>query len=206
MPAPQSHNHRNVVIATEARKTAAVAGLRMAKDVGDLADRVVFVVDQVDLVVRVVGGFRGGPDRPGGFRGGPGGGPGGPGGGPPPEVMMRIMPVLAALDADGDGKISKAEIDNATAALKKLDKNNDGDLTAEEMRPDFSQMRRGPGGPGGPNGPGGPGRRGRPPQDDGDEAASPQRDRPDQAAPGRGRGPRPDAAGTAAARRSGSPD
>jgi hypothetical protein len=54
LPAPQRHNHRNVVIATEARKTAAVAGLRMAKDVGDLADRVVFVVDQVDLVVRVV--------------------------------------------------------------------------------------------------------------------------------------------------------
>lgn len=79
---------------------------------------------------------------------------------------MRAMPVLAALDADQDGKISKAEIENATAALKKLDKNNDGDLTQEEMRPDFAAMggRGGPGGGfggpgGGRGGPGGPGGR-----------------------------------------------
>lgn len=108
--------------------------------------------------------------------------------------MMRIMPVLAALDADGDGKISKAEINNATAALKKLDKNNDGELTAEEMRPDFSAMR------GGPGGSGGPGRRGRPPQEEGAQDASPERGR----GPGRpdgDRGPgRPDGAGDMVAR------
>ena len=34
-------------------------------------------------------------------------------------MMMRMMPVLAALDADHDGKISKAEIENATAALSR---------------------------------------------------------------------------------------
>ena len=58
-----------------------------------------------------------------GFRG-PGGGFEGRRG-PPPEEMMRMFPVMAALDADKDGKISKSEIENATAALKKLDKMSD---------------------------------------------------------------------------------
>ncbi|MEO1617162.1 MAG: EF-hand domain-containing protein [Planctomycetota bacterium] len=49
-------------------------------------------------------------------------------------MMMRI-PVIAALDADRDGVISSAEIENAAVALKKLDKNNDGKIDAEEMRP-----------------------------------------------------------------------
>jgi Ca2+-binding EF-hand superfamily protein len=59
---------------------------------------------------------------------------------------------MAALDENGDGEISKAEIEGATAALTGLDKNQDGKLAGEEIRP------RGPGGrgPGGPEGPGGP--------------------------------------------------
>lgn len=87
---------------------------------------------------------------------------------------MQMMPVLAALDADKDGKLSKEEIANATAALKTVDKNNDGEITEEEMRPDMSAMRRGPGGPGGPGGQGGFGgqRRGRPPMED-DSAGGP---------------------------------
>jgi hypothetical protein len=40
---------------------------------------------------------------------------------------------MQALDADGDGIISKNEIANAVAALKKLDKNNDGMLSREEQ-------------------------------------------------------------------------
>ncbi|TWU05510.1 EF-hand domain-containing protein [Stieleria varia] len=99
------------------------------------------------------GGPRDGDRGPGGPRGF--GGPGGPGGGP--EMMMRMMPVLAALDADHDGKISKSEIDNAAVALRTLDKNSDGQLTAEELRPEFPG--RGPGGPEG-RGPGGPEGRG----------------------------------------------
>lgn len=58
---------------------------------------------------------------------------------------MRMFPLMAALDADGDGVISARELDNAAAALKTLDKNNDGKLTEEELRPNF-------GGPGGMNG------------------------------------------------------
>jgi hypothetical protein len=74
--------------------------------------------------------------RPG--QGGPGGsgGRGGPSGGRP--SMMTFLPVLIALDADKDGKISASEIENAVAALKTLDKNGDGSLTEEELRPSFS--------------------------------------------------------------------
>jgi Ca2+-binding EF-hand superfamily protein len=40
--------------------------------------------------------------------------------------------VLGALDADQDNVISAAEIENAPAALRRLDSNRDGKLTAEE--------------------------------------------------------------------------
>jgi hypothetical protein len=61
------------------------------------------------------------------------GGPGGPGGmnghRPPPSPLME------ALDANHDGVIDADEIANASAALKKLDKNGDGKLTQDELRP-----------------------------------------------------------------------
>lgn len=70
---------------------------------------------------------------------GPEGRPGGPGG---QGGFMRMMPVMAALDADADGQISAAEIENAVAVLKALDKNADGKLADDELRPNFG------GGPG----------------------------------------------------------
>ena len=76
------------------------------------------------------GGRGGFPGRPGGA-GGFGGPPGGPGG------FMRMFPIMAALDADGNGEISAEEIKAAPAALKKLDKNNDGKLTDAELLPSF---------------------------------------------------------------------
>jgi hypothetical protein len=48
--------------------------------------------------------------------------PGGPGN------FMARLPIFAALDTDGDGILSEEEIANATASLKKLDKNGDGKL------------------------------------------------------------------------------
>jgi Ca2+-binding EF-hand superfamily protein len=71
------------------------------------------------------------------------------------EELMKLMPVLKALDADGDGKLSAKEIENATAALKTLDKNKDGKLEGEEIQPDMSEMRGGRGGFGGRGGEGG---------------------------------------------------
>ena len=63
-----------------------------------------------------------------------------------------MSPVFAAIDADRDGAVSTAELANAPAALKALDRNGDGTLSADETRPAF-----GPGGPGGrgPRGGGG---------------------------------------------------
>jgi hypothetical protein len=57
---------------------------------------------------------------------------------------------MQTLDANSDGIIDEKEIANASLALKKLDRNSDGKLTPEELRPP-----RGPGGPGGAGGPGG---------------------------------------------------
>ena len=42
--------------------------------------------------------------------------------------------LFKTLDADGDGTLSSKEIDNAFAALMKLDKNQDGQLTPDELR------------------------------------------------------------------------
>jgi hypothetical protein len=67
-----------------------------------------------------------------GWQGGPGG-PGGPGGmnghRPPPSPLMQ------ALDVNHDGVIDADEIANAPAELKTLDKNGDGKLTQDELRP-----------------------------------------------------------------------
>jgi len=57
--------------------------------------------------------------------------PGGRGGG---QGGSR-NPVLLALDADGDGELSAAEIANVEAALKTLDANGDGKLGRDELRP-----------------------------------------------------------------------
>ena len=74
-------------------------------------------------------------DRPEGQRG-------------PAAGMMRL-PLMVALDTDGNGEISAEEIANATASLKKLDKNKDGKLTVDELRPQGGpgQGRPGSGGP-----------------------------------------------------------
>jgi hypothetical protein len=48
------------------------------------------------------------------------------------DPYFRLILVLGALDADRDNIVSASEIAHAPAALKKLDKNHDGKLTAEE--------------------------------------------------------------------------
>jgi hypothetical protein len=113
-----------------------------------------------------------------------------------PEGRGRpVPPVIAALDANGDGVIDAVEISNAAAALARLDTNGDGNLSMNELRParpeggpgdrGNREHRGGPGGPGGkdggkrrgPGGPGGPS----------GNAGGPE---------GHGRGPRPEANAT----------
>lgn len=92
------------------------------------------------------GGERRGFGGPGQGRRGPGGPMEGPGG------MLRMMPLMVALDLDKDGELSTDEIRKASTSLQTLDQNKDGKLGADELRPSF-----GPGGPGGPGGPRGGG-------------------------------------------------
>ncbi len=63
---------------------------------------------------------RGGGDRPGAREGGRG---------------QMVPPLFQALDVNGDKVIDADEIKNAAEALKKLDKDGDGKITLEEMRP-----------------------------------------------------------------------
>jgi hypothetical protein len=51
------------------------------------------------------------------------------------QRFMSYHPVLAALDADHDGDISAWEIEHAAVSLKKLDRNHDGYLAADEVIP-----------------------------------------------------------------------
>jgi hypothetical protein len=55
--------------------------------------------------------------------------------------FMRGNPVLAALDTDRDGAISAREIRNASAALKRLDLNGDGQLVPVEVAPESAAKR-----------------------------------------------------------------
>ena len=79
----------------------------------------------------------------------PGAGPqagGLPGG---PMGMLQMHPLMRILDTDKDGTLSASEIANASKALMQLDKNGDGIISAEELRPDPSAMPGGFAGAGG---------------------------------------------------------
>jgi Ca2+-binding EF-hand superfamily protein len=82
---------------------------------------------------------------------------------PPQGAKHPVPPLLAALDANGDGELDATEIANASAALLLLDINGNGALTKEELCPKGHGNRGGPGGPpegdgpGEPEGPDGPG-------------------------------------------------
>ena len=51
-------------------------------------------------------------------------------------MMLRNLPLMKALDVDEDGQLSQSEIENASKSLMKLDKNGDGVLSTEELRPE----------------------------------------------------------------------
>ena len=55
---------------------------------------------------------------------------------------VQIHPLLSALDADHDGVIDAAELEKAPAALRALDRNQDGRITADEMSPMMGRAGR----------------------------------------------------------------
>ncbi|WP_321478148.1 EF-hand domain-containing protein [uncultured Paludibaculum sp.] len=50
----------------------------------------------------------------------------------PNGALVRLHPLLQALDTNHDGEISPEEMRNAPAVLRKLDKNHDGRITSDE--------------------------------------------------------------------------
>ena len=116
------------------------------------------VLSPDELVPRFGGGPGGGPGGGRGARpGGPGGGRGGPGAGAGPgrggpAGMLRRIPVLAALDTDGDGEIAQGEIRQAAASLATLDADDSGTLTGDELLPRFGGRGGGGRGQGPPPG------------------------------------------------------
>ena len=70
---------------------------------------------------------------------------GGPPQGPPRRgrIGRPPNPLMEALDTNHDGVLSAEEIANAPASLKKLDKNGDGKLTPDELRPTGRRGGRG---------------------------------------------------------------
>lgn len=58
-------------------------------------------------------------------------------------LRERMVDAFQRFDEDGDGVITKAEVDEKTSwMLSRMDRNDDGQITREEMRPRF---RRGEG-------------------------------------------------------------
>lgn len=53
----------------------------------------------------------------------------------------RPDPFIAALDTDGDGALSAAEVAQAPARLATLDTNHDGKITLDEVRPEGTAQR-----------------------------------------------------------------
>jgi Ca2+-binding EF-hand superfamily protein len=56
----------------------------------------------------------------------------------------RVNPLMMALDADKNGTLSAAEIAAAATALKTLDKNSDGSIQPDELRPPRNREGRPP--------------------------------------------------------------
>jgi hypothetical protein len=92
----------------------------------------------------------------------PAGGPGQRGPGMGQGQRPQLPAVVRALDANHDGVIDATEIENASAALKTLDKDSDGKLTMPEAM-----------GPRPPMGAGRPGGQGRGPRGQDDENLPP---------------------------------
>ena len=69
--------------------------------------------------------------------------------GPPPRGHHPPpLPIVQALDVNHDGVIDADEIANASAELKTLDKNGDGQLTRDEFCPPRPRGQDGPNGQG----------------------------------------------------------
>lgn len=79
------------------------------------------------------------PENRAQFRGRGGPGPAGPMAGI--QEMLRRMPLMRALDTDGDGVLSSEEIAKASAALKTLDRNGDGQIDRQELMPNVDALR-----------------------------------------------------------------
>ena len=109
------------------------------------------------------------PDGPPPSEAGPQGGPGG-------EHRRPKPPLEVALDANHDGVIDADEIANASEALKKLDKNGDGKLTQDELRPPRPPCGQGQGCSGSCDNGGNEGQGG--PQKGGGDAGSKNSERP----------------------------
>ena len=78
-----------------------------------------------------------------------------------PEQFLRRLPVVQALDSDGDLSISEKELKDASAKLKTLDKNKNQILEGDEILPPPPEGREPQGGEGrGPGIGGGPGAEG----------------------------------------------
>ena len=106
-----------------------------------LVAALVLMVTESSVFAQGPGGQRGGQRGQGQGQGGqrgPGGQQGQGGG-----RRGQSSPLMRIFDTDGDGAISTAEMNNATAVLKQMDKDGNGSLSAEEVRPQGGRGQRG---------------------------------------------------------------
>jgi hypothetical protein len=56
--------------------------------------------------------------------------------------MLSRLPIMRALDKNGDGELSEQELADAAESLNTIDANKDGKLESSEIRPNFAGRGR----------------------------------------------------------------
>ena len=132
-PARTPHEATAAFMAMDADGDGALAGAELASQFQSLVSRADADGDGAATEAEILALMTAEAEGPGDpERGQADGRPGAGGGGPPAQPAV---PLMAALDADGDGAVSEAEIASAAQALRTLDADGDGGLATGELRP-----------------------------------------------------------------------
>lgn len=124
-------------MAMDADGDGALAGAELASQFQSLVSRADADEDGSATEAEILALMTTEAEEPGGREQGEAGGPeaADPGTGGEGRPPQPVIPLMVALDQDGDGAVSGVELASAAQALRALDGDGDGRLTPDELRP-----------------------------------------------------------------------